>query len=87
MTTQWEYCLVDWVGPQPRVVYFYPDGLDIHLFDTAEDMHMAIAHLGLEGWELTSSTVLPSPSGGGAPITTLYFKRQLEAIIGGTTSA
>jgi hypothetical protein len=76
--TPWEYCLVDWVGPQPRLVYFYPDGLDIQLFESAEDLHMAIARLGLDGWELTSSSVLPSATGG-VPITTLYFKRPVVA--------
>jgi hypothetical protein len=78
VATQWEYCLVDWVGPQPRLVSFYPDGLEIELFDTAEAMHMAVAQLGLDGWEMTSSSVLPAASGGGAPITTLYFKRPIE---------
>ena len=79
LTAQWEYCLVDWVGPVPRVVFFYPDGLEIQSFENAEDMHMAIAQLGMDRWELTTSSVLPPPSGGGAPITTLYFKRPLAA--------
>jgi hypothetical protein len=79
MATQWEYCLVDWVGPQPRLVYFYTDGLEIELFDSAEAMHMAIARLGLERWELTTSSVLPAAAAGGAPITTLYFKRPIES--------
>ena len=78
MAMQWEYCLVDWVGPQPRLVYFFTDGLDIELFDSAEAMHMAIARLGLERWELITSSVLPPAGGGGAPITTLFFKRPIE---------
>jgi hypothetical protein len=78
MATQWEYCLVDWVGPEPRLVYFYADGLEIELFDSAEAMHMAIARLGLERWELTASSVLPAAVVGGAPITTLFFKRPIE---------
>jgi hypothetical protein len=48
-------------------------------------MHMAIARLGLEHWELTSSSVLPPAGAGGAPITTLFFKRPIEEQVGHPT--
>ena len=77
--TKWEYVevIVQYGGPLTGITghltYFKPDKT---IFERTDKYHALMAELGLEGWELVSSTITPVNAIGNRQITHM-FKRAL----------